>query len=175
MEFEDHPDGIAASLYGGMTAAYKENKAHKVHKISIGKDYRIILLIPELEIDTSRARELIPDRVDMDDCIYNLSNILLLIESLKKNDLDMAKLFIKDRLHQPYRKVIYKKSFDLVNKLINDYGIPAAISGAGPSVITFINKSKEPNLKKLFADMKKVAPGYKYKETRICDRGSYTL
>jgi homoserine kinase len=175
MEFESHADGIAASLYGGMVATYKENKVHKVKKISMGQDYRIVLLIPEFEIDTNMARKLIPGKVNIEDCIYNLSNALLLVESLKNNDLNMAKSFIRDKLHQPYRKVIYGKSFDLVNSLIDGYGMPAAISGAGPSVIAIINERNKSNLNKLLGDLKIIAPGYEYIETRICHKGSYIL
>ena len=75
----------------------------------------------------------------MDDCIYNMGNTLLLVESLKSDDLNMAKLFIGDKLHQPYRKQLYRRSFDLVRALTNDFSIPAAISGAGPTVIAFSN------------------------------------
>ena len=79
------------------------------------------MFVPEFEIDTNKSRELIPKKVNIEDCIYNISNTLLLVESLKNNDLNMAKLFIKDKLHQPHRKEIYRKSFDLVNVLINEY------------------------------------------------------
>jgi homoserine kinase len=56
MEFEDHPDGIAASLYGGLVATYRENELYKVSRIPVEHDYRIVLLVTESEIDTNRAR-----------------------------------------------------------------------------------------------------------------------
>ena len=175
MEFENHPDGIAASLYGGLVATYKEEEEYKVKKIPLKYDYKLVLFIPESEIETNKARELIPKKVSMDDCIYNISNTLLLVESLKSNDLNMARLFIKDKLHQPYRKEIYERSFNLVNLLINDFNIPAAISGAGPSVIAILNNKTANNLKKFMSNIKKNAPGFKIKLTRICYKGSYTL
>ena len=55
MEFENHPDGIAASLYGGLIATYRENGAYKVKKISLKHDYKIIMFIPEFEIETNMA------------------------------------------------------------------------------------------------------------------------
>ncbi len=175
MEFENHPDGIAASLYGGLVATYKEEEAYKVKKIRLGHNYKIVLFIPEFEIDTNKARELIPKKVNMDDCIYNISNTLLLVENLKNNDLGMAAVFIKDKLHQPYRREIYRKSFNLVNVLISDYGIPAAVSGAGPSVIAISNNRTNRNLKQLMNSIKVNATGFITKVTRIYYKGSYVL
>ncbi len=175
MEFESHPDGIATSLYGGLVATYTEDEEFKVKIISLKHIYKIVLFIPESEIETKRARELIPKKVSMGDCIYNISNTLLLVESLKSNDLNMAKLFIRDRLHQPYRKQIYRKSFDLVNELINDHNIPAAISGAGTSVIAILNKKNADNFKKFMNNPEKSIAGFKIKETRISFKGSYSL
>ena len=88
MEFENHPDGIAASLYGGLVASYKEEGEYRVKVIPLKHNYRIVLFIPESEIETRKARELIPEKISMDDCIYNIGNTLLLVESLKNNDLN---------------------------------------------------------------------------------------
>ncbi|MDZ7837011.1 MAG: hypothetical protein U5N58_03160 [Actinomycetota bacterium] len=60
--------------------------------------------------------------------------------SSQEGDLERAAIFIRDKIHQPYRSGIYPHSMELVNRLIDDYGIPAAISGSGPSVVAFFHR-----------------------------------
>jgi len=49
----------------------------------------------------------------------------------------------EDRLHQGYRRPAYPESADLVDAL-RAHGIPAAISGAGPTVLAFTTDEPVP-------------------------------
>ena len=104
-----------------------------------------------------------------------MRNTILLFESLKNGDLESASIFIGDKLHQPYRKDVYGISLKLVEILIEKYKIPAAISGAGPSVIAIADDKTIDRLKKFVEIIEEIAPGYKYIETSICHKGSNIL
>ena len=49
----------------------------------------------------------------------------------------------EDRLHQGYRRPAYPESADLVDAL-RAQGVPAAISGAGPTVLAFTTDGRVP-------------------------------
>ena len=121
----------------GMVICYKDN-VFKFRKIEIKEDYKILLMIPEYNIETREARSLISGKIPVKDCIKNIANLYLLIDSLKNGNLDEACLFVKDYLHQPYRAKLYPRSIELLNDLIENLRIPSVISGAGPSVLGII-------------------------------------
>ena len=50
----------------------------------------------------------------------------------------------EDRLHQGYRRPAYPESADLVDAL-RRHGVPAAISGAGPTVLAFTTDAQIPS------------------------------
>lgn len=139
VEIEGHPDNIAPSLFGGLVICYKDNN-FKFKKIKIKNDYKILLMIPEYNIKTKEARKLIPHKIPVKDCIKNLTNFYLLIDSLKNGNLSETLLFVKDYLHQPYRAKLYPRSIELLNDLIQKLKIPSVISGAGPSVIGVLDE-----------------------------------
>jgi homoserine kinase len=51
----------------------------------------------------------------------------------------------EDRLHQGYRRPAYPESADLVDAL-RDLGVPAVISGAGPTVLAFPADGRVPTV-----------------------------
>lgn len=137
---ERHPDNVAAALGGGMVVCYRKKGKFYYQKMAVSPHLEVLLFVPHSKIVTEQARDLIPDKVPIGDAADNIANFCLLANALRKGDICQASLFIKDRLHQPYRAKIYPFSMDLVKRLNTDYQIPAAISGSGPSVIAFISK-----------------------------------
>jgi homoserine kinase len=67
------------------------------------------------------------------DAAYNAARAALLVTALTSRP-DLLLEATDDRLHQPYRRPAYPRTSDLVAKL-RAAGIPAAVSGAGPTVI----------------------------------------
>jgi homoserine kinase len=49
----------------------------------------------------------------------------------------------EDRLHQPYRRPAYSESLDLMERL-REHGVPAVISGAGPTVLALLTGGELP-------------------------------
>ena len=175
LELENHPDGLAACLAGGLVICYRKEGIYHYKKIEIRSDLKILLMIPGYEVNTKIARKLIPTKIPIENCINNLSNFFLLIESLKQGNLGETTYFIKDYLHQNYRKKLYTPSLKLVEDLNNKWRIPAAISGAGSAVIGIMdkeiferyNRSKESILEKY--------PDFKLIITSVNNKGSYYL
>jgi homoserine kinase len=69
------------------------------------------------------------------DASFNISRAALLVHALTH---DPSLLFIgtQDRLHQDSRRSVYPDSMALVDEL-RAAGLPAVISGAGPTVLVF--------------------------------------
>jgi len=143
LEIEPHPDNIAPCLSGGLAISYKSRSgSYCFEKISIMENFRIMLMIPDYRVNTNAARKLVPEFISKEDAILNIANFAMLINRLKDGNLENAVDFIRDRIHQPYRKDVYPDSMEIVEELNNRFGMLAAISGSGPTVLAFVPEKK---------------------------------
>ena len=172
---ESSPDNSAAALSGGLAIVYHGKETLLFEKIELSTDYKILLMMPHLEINTDIARKLIPKKVPIEDAIENISNFSLLIKSLEEENLDDASIFIKDNLHQKYRRDLYPESITLVADLIDNLKIPAAISGSGPAVIAIMDQSRFEEYKNKRGAMTGKYLAFSTLITGISDRGSYYI
>ena len=131
---EGHPDNVAACLLGAMTIAWLEadGKANSV-SMNVHPDVSPVLAIPQTELDTHKARDLIPETIPHVDAAFNAGRSALLVAAMI-GDPDFLLEATEDKLHQPFRAQAYPESMDLVAQL-RGAQIAACISGAGPTVI----------------------------------------
>jgi homoserine kinase len=131
---EGHPDNVAACLLGAMTIAWLEDdgKANSV-SMNVHPDISPVLGIPQTELDTHKARGLIPETIPHVDAAFNAGRSALLVAAMI-GDPDFLLEATEDKLHQPFRAQAYPESMELVAKL-REAEIAACISGAGPTII----------------------------------------
>lgn len=136
---EGHADNAAASLLGGFVVAWETvgNTAERFHAVRLDAHpgIRPVALVAGTESLTSTTRGLLPDRVPLVDAAFTGSRTALAVLAFTARP-ELLLPATEDRLHQGYRRPAYPESADLVDAL-RAHGIPAAISGAGPTVLAF--------------------------------------
>lgn len=130
---EGHPDNVAPALLGGLTVAWTDGEGRAVRLDPVVT--RVNVAIPITRLSTQTARGLLPESVPYRDAVHAVGRTALVVAALT-HDPDVLLAATEDRLHQDYRKPAYPASWDLVQDL-RACRVPAAISGAGPSVIAF--------------------------------------
>jgi homoserine kinase len=132
-EIEGHPDNVAACLRGGFTITWTEPDGPRVVRLRPAPDVVPVLFVPDSQLATERARGLLPTTVPHADAAANSARAALLVHALT---VDPALLLgaTEDRLHQEYRRAAMPASLELMDRL-RGAGIPATVSGAGPSVL----------------------------------------
>jgi homoserine kinase len=134
---EGHADNAAASLLGGFVVAWETagNTSERFHAVRLETHPGIhpVALVAGIESLTSTTRGLLPERVPLVDAAFTGSRTALAVLAFTQRP-ELLLPATDDRLHQGYRRPAYPESADLVDAL-RDRGIPAAISGAGPSVL----------------------------------------
>jgi homoserine kinase len=138
-EIEGHPDNVAACLLGGLTVAWStDEEPARAIRLTPSPALRPVLFVPSTSSATSKARKLLPESVAHADAARNAGRVALLVTALTAPTTDPALLLAgtEDRLHQPYRASSMPRSAGLVERLRAD-GVPAVVSGAGPSVLAF--------------------------------------
>lgn len=138
---EGHPDNVAAAVLGGATIAWTAAGPDEIGAVGRGVRLSVcehvvpVLVIPEQSAGTKRARAALPASVPHADAAFNCARSALLVHALVA-DPSLLLEATQDRLHQQQRASVYPESLALVAAL-RARRIPAAISGAGPSVIAF--------------------------------------
>lgn len=139
---EGHADNAAASLLGGFVIAWSAaptsltgNTAGRFDavRLDVHPSIRPVALVAEAESATATTRGLLPDRVPLVDAAFTGSRTALAVLAFTRRP-ELLLPATEDRLHQGYRRPAYPESADLVDTL-RSHGVPAAISGAGPTVL----------------------------------------
>lgn len=145
-ELEGHPDNVAACLLGGLTVAWTEGgagvegasgsvdgRAARAVRLDPAPGITAAVLIPDATASTHAVRGLLPREVPFADAVHNSGRAALAVAALLHRP-DALLAATEDRLHQPYRAAAMPESAELVGAL-RARGLPAMISGAGPTVI----------------------------------------
>jgi homoserine kinase len=95
-----------------------------------------VVFVPSKPLLTATARGLLPRTVPHADAALNAGRAALLVEALTRRP-ELLLPATEDRLHQEYRAPAMSESMELVQRLRAD-GVPAVISGAGPTVLALV-------------------------------------
>ncbi len=132
-ELEGHPDNVAPALLGGLTIAWSTPTGPRAKKFNVHRGVAPLIAVPDFAVSTKVARALQPETVPYEDAIFNLSRSALLIAALVQSP-ELLFEATDDKLHQTYRASAMPATSELVHRL-RDAGLPAVVSGAGPSIL----------------------------------------
>ncbi len=131
VEFEGHPDNVAAALDGGLVVC----DGLRSHRLEMPMGLEAVLAVPCTGVQTEAARDALPATVPMSDAVFNVAHASMLLLGLATSDWDLISASLHDRLHEPYRASLYPRSAELVRRAADLGALGATISGAGPTVL----------------------------------------
>lgn len=132
-ELEGHSDNVYACAYGNLNASLKDDLEYIHKSYEVSEKLFFHLLIPNQEGQTKHLRDILPQKIDFSDAIYNLSRIIFLPDAFRNGDFKLLKTILKDKLHESYRYPFIPLSND-VKELSKREDLIVCISGSGPSV-----------------------------------------
>jgi homoserine kinase len=142
---EGHPDNVAACLSGGLTIAWTVAGQPRMVRLDPLPSIKPVVCVAPAPVRTDVARRLLPDRVPHADAAANAGRSALLVAALTQlppaTPARADALFdaTRDWLHQEYRAAAMPDTDALVRRL-REAGIPAVVSGAGPSVLALLTE-----------------------------------
>ena len=137
-EIEGHPDNVAPCFLGGFVASIK-GLPLMIHKMGVNNKLRFILLSPNFEMSTQKARAILPEKITMSDAVYDLSRAFFLEDALKYGDLNNLRLCLDDKWHVPYRKDMIK-DYAIFEQYAAANRLPFTISGSGSTLLMISDK-----------------------------------
>jgi homoserine kinase len=135
-EMEGHPDNVAAALLGGLVVTFTrgDGTVAAIRK-HWPKVIRLIVVTPNVKLETKKSRAVLPATVSRADAVHNLQRSALFLAALEERRYDLLWDAMQDRLHQGARQALIPGLAEALAlpRLPGLLGI--ALSGAGPSVL----------------------------------------
>lgn len=160
-QVEGHPDNAAPAVFGGVTFSWTKEPGRGARTVAVPPPEGIdaCVLVPQYSVPTATARAVLPAEVPHEDARFNLARaslLALIMAGVASPEYLMDAT--EDRLHQAQRADAMPQTYDLVQYL-REQGLPAVVSGAGPTVLVFSKLNPEMLQDATQAGWKVMCPG----------------
>ncbi len=163
---EGHPDNVAAALLGGLVISGQVGDEVWAQPSPVDASISAVVFVPPHGVRTEVARGLLPDSVPHADAAANTGRAALLVTALRGHP-DRLLLATQDYLHQQQREPAMPESLRLLRDL-RGRGVPAVVSGAGPTVLAFVTDGRD--------DVSELVPaGWRTMRQAVAGRGATVL
>lgn len=142
-QIEGHPDNTAPALLGGIVTAVFDGKCVHWVKQEVYTTLKFVVVVPDFELKTEKARACLPKEISHKDAVYNLSRAALFSASLLTGKYENLRTAVHDRLHQPYRMELIPHGREVFDIAYSLGAYAAYLSGAGPALMTIVDAENQ--------------------------------
>jgi len=129
-ELEGHPDNAAPASFGGFTVARGEN----FQRFDVLSRLKFVLLIPDLEIQTSAARKILPAKISRVAAVDSARNACAITAAFASGDYEKLRGVFADQFHQPFRKKLIPFLPHVIAAAEKAGALGAFLSGSGSTI-----------------------------------------
>ena len=142
-ELEGHPDNAAPATFGGFTVVAgsarcadrtPQRDVPTIQRFAVSTRLYFVLLVPDLEIQTSRARNVLPSKISHADAVENCANACALAAAFVSQDYKKLRGVFADHLHQPFRTKLVPFLPGVVAAAEQAGALGAFLSGSGSTI-----------------------------------------
>ena len=128
-----HGDNIAPAVYGGFVLVRVPNPPDVI-RLPVPPGLTAVVVHPELEIETAKARALLGTTVPLSDAIKQWANLGALVDALHRGDFDQLSRSLEDTIAEPRRAPLVP-GLALIKRAAAEAGaLGSSLSGSGPSL-----------------------------------------
>jgi homoserine kinase len=128
-----HADNIAPCIYGGFVLVRRPSPPD-VLRLPVPAGLTAVVVHPELEIETARARALIGDTVLLADAIRQWANMGALVDGLHRSDFAVISRALEDTIAEPRRAALVPGLAVIKRAAVDAGALGCSLSGSGPSL-----------------------------------------
>ena len=143
-ELEGHPDNAAPASFGGFTvvqnsasislARGKPEACPGVYRFDVAPRLFFVLVIPNLEIETTRARRILPSKVSRGAAVENCANACAITAAFASRHYEKMRGIFSDNLHQPFRAKLIQFLPRVIAAAERAGALGAFLSGSGSAI-----------------------------------------
>ncbi|WYZ41200.1 hypothetical protein EsH8_V_000095 [Colletotrichum jinshuiense] len=128
-------------------------------KFPWAKEIKAIAIIPDFQVPTHLAREVLPPHYTRPDVTFNMQRIALLPVALGTSppDPELIHLAMQDKIHQPYRQTLIPGLGQIVESMSPSTQpgfLGVCLSGAGPTILALATSNFEEIADKIIGILK---------------------
>jgi homoserine kinase len=139
---EGHPDNAAAALWGGFVVVVSSDGRPDAVRFEPPDRLLCVLFIPERPLSTRAMRAALPASVPFADAVHNVGAASAAVAAMASGRLDLLASATDDRLHEPYRAMIYRELPRMTSAAREAGALGACLSGAGSTIIAFVEDER---------------------------------
>ena len=143
-ELEGHPDNAAPASFGGFTvvqssasASLSQSKHHGsdiVQRFKVASRLYFVLLVPDFEIETARARRILPSKISRVDAMENCANACAITAAFASREYEKMRGAFSDNLHQPFRTRLIRFLPQVIAASERAGALGGFLSGSGSAI-----------------------------------------
>jgi homoserine kinase len=128
-----HPDNIAPAICGGFVLV-RHPSPPDVVRLPVPNGLTAVVVHPDLEIETARARALLGPTVPLADCVRQWANLGALVHGLHVGDFDLISRSLEDSIAEPRRAPLVPGLAAIKRAAVEAGALGCSLSGSGPSM-----------------------------------------
>jgi len=144
-DLEGHSDNAAPATFGGFTVVVSascadprklsgERGVPTIQRFAVSPRLYFVLLVPDLEIQTSRARNVLPSKISHAEAVENCANGCAITAAFVSQDYKKLRGVFADHLHQPFRAKLVPFLPAVVAAAEKAGALGAFLSGSGSTI-----------------------------------------
>jgi homoserine kinase len=136
-QLEGHPDNAAPATLGGFTVA----RGQTTQRFEVSPRLHFVLLIPDFEIKTARARNVLPSKIDRAAAVESCANACAITAAFTSRHYENLRGKFVDYLHQPFRQKLIPFLPRVIAAAEKAGALGAFLSGSGSSIAAITMKA----------------------------------
>jgi len=128
-----HADNIAPSICGGFVLVRRANPPDIV-RLPVPAGLMAVVVHPDLEIETAKARALLGDTVPLQDAIRQWANLGAFVDGLHRGDFAQISRSLEDTIAEPRRAPLVPGLAAIKRAAADAGALGCSLSGSGPSL-----------------------------------------
>ena len=128
-----HPDNVAPCLCGGFVLVRRASPPDVI-RLPVPLGLTTVVVHPELEIETAKARALLGDTVPLADAVRQWANLGALVDGLHRSDFAQISRALEDTIAEPRRASLVPGLAQIKRAATEAGALGCSLSGSGPSL-----------------------------------------
>ena len=137
-QLEGHPDNATPAVIGGFCVARCDPHTGEllgVLRKPIGRDLCFVVVSPDQELETKKARGILPKELPYFDAIKSVNSATYVVAAFLSGEYDRLRHAVKDFLHEPYRLPLIPGAKPAIEAGVAAGALTGWLSGSGSSVL----------------------------------------
>ena len=137
-QLEGHPDNATPAVIGGFCVARCDPHTGEllgVLRKPIGSDLIFVVVSPDQELETKKARGILPKELPYFDAIKSVNSAAYVVAAMLSGEYDRLRDAVCDFLHEPYRLPLIPGAKSAIEAGVAAGALTGWLSGSGSSVL----------------------------------------